>query len=168
MTSGTPTVTSNSPASDNPAAISAQQWKWSALAGMASYLDAGSIVALGAGLALFQKEFQLTDGAVGLLAAIGPNAIGCAVGALLGGWLGLALASFGLLGIRIVFLHLFAVAIVTWALRQGLAESARWQHAARTTSAVRRQVSALFSGANLRALVWTAVIYTFWNLAAGT
>lgn len=34
--------------------ITRQQWKWSALAGMASYLDAGSIVALGAGLALFQ------------------------------------------------------------------------------------------------------------------
>jgi len=29
-------------------------------------------------------------------------------------------------------------------------------------------VKALFSGANLRALVWTATIYLFWNLAAGT
>ena len=45
---------------------------------MASYLDAGSIVALGAGMALFQKEFGLSDAAVGTLAAIGPNAIGCA------------------------------------------------------------------------------------------
>lgn len=33
--------------------VTRQQWKWSVLAGMASYLDAGSIVALGAGLALF-------------------------------------------------------------------------------------------------------------------
>ncbi len=233
--------------------ITRQQWKWSALAGMASYLDAGSIVAIGAGLALFQAEFKLSDGAVGALQAFGPNALGCALGAFLGGWLGdklgrkriyqydlivyalgilcialamnremlflgtlvvgvavgadvptslalvgefapakargkllgftqvawclgpsivlwlaLGLASLGLLGIRIVFLHLFVVAIVTWALRQGLAESARWKAAAHTASDVRNQVGALFSGANLRAIVWTATIYTFWNLAAGT
>lgn len=234
-------------------AVTRQQWKWSALAGMASYLDAGSIVALGAGLALFQKRFNLGDGALGLLAAIGPNAIGCALGAFLGGrlgdklgrkriyqydlmvyafgvllialavnagmlfagtliiglavgadvptslalvgefapakargrllgftqvawclgpsvvlWLALALSGFGLLGIRIVFLHLFVIAIVTWALRRGLAESARWQEAKNSANVVRRRIGSLFSGANLRALVWTATIYMFWNLAAGT
>ena len=68
--------------------VTRQQWKWSALAGMASYLDAGSIVALSAGLALFKAQFGLGDGAVGVLAAIGPNALGCALGALIGGWLG--------------------------------------------------------------------------------
>ncbi|MBI5766627.1 MAG: MFS transporter [Verrucomicrobia bacterium] len=220
---------------------------------MASYLDAGSIVAIGAGMALLQKEFSLSDDAVGTLAAIGPNAIGCALGAIVGGWLGdklgrkriyqwdllvyaagilcialcqnremlflgtvvvglavgadvptslalvgefapagargkllgftqvawclgpsivlwlaLALAPFGLLGIRIVFLHLFVIALVTWAMRRGLAESARWTEAAKSAGGVGRQIGALFSGANFRALVWTATIYTFWNLAAGT
>lgn len=238
------------PSAGDTGAITRQQWKWSALAGMASYLDAGSIVALGAGMTLFQEKFGLSKDAVGTLAAIGPNAIGCALGAFLGGWLGdklgrkriyqydlivyafgillialaanremlflgtaivglavgadvptslalvgefapakargkllgftqvawclgpsivlwlaLALAKLGLLGIRIVFLHLFVVAIVTWALRQGLAESARWTEASKT---VKNKVGALFSGANFRALVWTATIYTFWNLAAGT
>jgi MFS transporter, SP family, inositol transporter len=230
--------------------VTRQQWKWSALAGMASYLDAGSIVALGAGMTLLQKEFGLTDGMVGFLAAIGPNAIGCALGAFLGGWLGdklgrkriyqydllvyaagilciafamnkemlflgtlvvglavgadvptslalvgefapakargkllgftqvawclgpaivlwlaLALAKMELLGIRIVFLHLFVVAIVTWALRRGLAESARWVAA---SASAKQSIAALFSAANLRALVWTITIYLFWNLAAGT
>lgn len=233
--------------------ITAQQWKWSALAGMASYLDAGSIVALGAGLAILQKEFGLTDGMVGILAAIGPNALGCALGALIGGWLGdklgrkkiyqydlmvyafgillcalcvnremlfigtfivgvavgadvptslalvgelapdkargkllgftqvawclgpvivlwmaLALAPLGMLGIRFVFLHLFVVAVVTWALRRGLSESARWTQAAKSGQAVGKNLALLFKGSNLKAIVWTATIYLFWNLAAGT
>jgi MFS transporter, SP family, inositol transporter len=237
----------------DPGAVTGQQWRWSALAGMASYLDAGSIVALGAGLALFQKKFGLNDDAVGALAAIGPNAIGCAVGALFGGWLGdklgrkriyqydllvyaagilcialavnremlfagtfvvglavgadvptslalvgefapakargkllgftqvawclgpsivlwlaLVLAPLGLRGIRLVFLHLFVVAMITWALRRGLAESVRWTTAARAVAGTGRKIGALFSGANLRALGWTATIYLFWNLAAGT
>jgi inositol transporter-like SP family MFS transporter len=238
---------------ENTGSVTRQQWKWAALAGMASYLDAGSIVALGAGLALFKAKFGLNDGAVGVLAAIGPNALGCALGALAGGWLGdklgrkriyqydllvyaagilcsglavnremlflgtfvvglavgadvptslalvgefapskargkllgftqvawclgpvivlwmaMALAPLGLLGIRIVFLQLFVVSLVTWALRRGLAESARWTAAAKSATATRRRVRELFSGANLKALVWTATIYLFWNLAAGT
>ena len=246
-------MSSSATAAAGSGVITRQQWKWSALAGMASYLDAGSIVALGAGMALFQKEFGLSDTAVGTLAAIGPNAIGCALGAIIGGWLGdklgrkriyqydlivyavgilcitfamnremlfagtfivgiavgadiptslalvgefapdkargkllgftqvawclgpaivlwlaLALTGLGLLGIRIVFFHLFLVAAVTWGLRQGLAESARWKEASQSVVAVRNKIGALFSGANLRALVWTATIYTFWNLAAGT
>jgi inositol transporter-like SP family MFS transporter len=231
-------------------AVTGQQWKWSALAGMASYLDAGSIVALGAGLALFETTLDLDKGAVGALTAIGPNAIGCALGAFVGGrlgdklgrkriyqydllvyaagilfivcavnaamlfigtfvvglavgadvptslalvgefapakargkllgftqvawclgpaivlWLAVLLAPLGMLGIRIVFLHLFVAAMVTWALRRGLAESARWVAASSTAA---QNVSKLFSGANFRALIWTATIYLFWNLAAGT
>ncbi|MFB6343748.1 MFS transporter [Saccharicrinis sp. FJH62] len=230
--------------------ISREQWKASALAGMASYLDAGSIVALGAGLSLFQSYMNLSNNAIGLLAAIGPNAVGCAVGAFIGGrlgdklgrkriyqidllvyafgilliafalnpvmlfagtfiigvavgadvptslayvgeaapdkargkllgftqvawsfgpvvvlWMAMFLAHLDILGIRIVFLHLFVVAIVTWYLRRSLAESSRWKVAA-TTAKV--NLRTLFSGSNLKGLVYTAVIYLFWNLAAGT
>jgi MFS transporter, SP family, inositol transporter len=251
--STSPTSTAADSAATDTTKITRQQWKWSALAGMASYLDAGSIVALGAGLAILQKEFGLTDGAVGILAAIGPNAAGCAIGALIGGWLGdklgrkkiyqydlmvyafgillcalaqnsmmlfvgtfivgvavgadvptslalvgefapdkargkllgftqvawclgpvivlwmaLALAPWGLLGIRIIFLHLFVVAVITWAMRRGLSESARWTEAAKTGKAIGKNLSALFKGSNLKAIVWTATIYLFWNLAAGT
>ena len=238
------------------AAITRQQWKWSALAGMASYLDAGSIVALGVGLALFQTEFSLSNSAVGTLAAIGPNALGCALGAFLGGWLGdklgrkfiyqydlmvyavgilfitfavnaemlfigtfivgvavgadvptslalvgefapdkargkllgftqiawclgpvivllmgAALANFGLLGVRIIFFHLFLVAFVTWAMRRGLTESPRWKEAKKAydiAPSKKNNLALLFSGSNLKALIWTTTIYLFWNLAAGT
>lgn len=246
------------PSAADPVTITRQQWKWSALAGMASYLDAGSIVALGVGMVNFERAFALSKGEVGTLAAIGPNAIGCAVGAIVGGWLGdklgrkriyqfdllvyalgILLAAFAvnremlflgtvivglavgadvptslalvgefapakargkllgftqvswclgpvmvfvlaaifsavlppekqLLGTRIVLFHLFIVAIVTWALRRGLTESARWKEAAASGAAVRHNMGALFKGRNLRALVWTATIYLFWNLAAGT
>ncbi|MFI5607961.1 MFS transporter [Amycolatopsis sp. NPDC051903] len=234
-------------------AVSRQQWKWSVLAGMASYLDAGSIVALGAGLALFQTYLGLGSGAVGALAAIGPNALGCALGAFIGGRLGdrlgrkriykydllvyaagiacimlavnapmlfigtvvvgvavgadvptslalvgefspakargkllgftqvawnagpvvvlvlaLALSPLGLLGIRIVFAHLLVVAVLTWALRRGLAESARWRTASTSAASTVHKLRALFTGGNLKALGWTATIYVFWNVAAGT
>ncbi|MCX4553341.1 MFS transporter [Streptomyces sp. NBC_01387] len=230
-----------------------EHWKCSALAGMAAYMDAGSIVALGAGLVLFQSYLHLSDSAVGLLAALGPNAIGCAIGAFIGGRLGdklgrkrifkydllvyaagilcialavnspmlfggtfvvglavgadvptslalvgefapatargkllgftqvawclgpvivlllaLVLTPLGLLGIRIVFLQLFVVSLVTWALRRGLSESVRWQSAAASPALVKRSLGALFRGANRRALIWTGTIYLFWGLAAAT
>ncbi len=68
--------------------VTGQQWRWTILAGMASYLDVGSIVALGVGLALWQEYLGLSNSALGLLAAIGPNAIGAAIGAFIGGRLG--------------------------------------------------------------------------------
>lgn len=72
----------------SPPAVTRQQWKWTALAGMASYLDAGSISAVSTGLTLFREEFGLSQSMVGLLAALGPNAIGCGIGAFVGGRLG--------------------------------------------------------------------------------
>jgi inositol transporter-like SP family MFS transporter len=82
--------------------------------------------------------------------------------------LALALAPLGMLGIRIVFVHLFVLAIVTWALRKGISESARWTAAAGNGVAVRAKLRNLFRGKNLHALIWTAAIYLSWNLAAGT
>jgi inositol transporter-like SP family MFS transporter len=232
---------------------------------MASYIDAGSIVAVAAGLALWAEYLNLDNTTLGLLAAFGPNAIGAAIGAVIGGRLGdllgrkriyqydlllyafgtlwmvfafntpmlfigtflvglavgadvptslalvgelapskarsklmgltqvawslgpiitlvlaLVLAPYGLLGIRIVFVHLFVVAMVTWWLRQGLTESATWTAAAGGSSSSNEQpgeerdllaagrLRNLFSGYTLKAIVFTAVVYTFWNLAAGT
>src|ERR687889_183527 len=240
--------------------VTGQQWYWTTLAAMASYLDAGSIVAVAAGLALWADYLSLSNTTLGLLAALGPNAIGAAVGAGIGGRLGdllgrkriyqydlllyafgtlwmvfafntpmliigtflvglavgadvptslalvgelapsrarsklmgltqvawslgpiitlvlaLVLSPYGLLGIRIVFAHLFVVALVTWFLRQGLAESSTWTaaHDAASSGEGGELLGAgrlrdLFSGYTLRAIIFTAVVYTFWNLAAGT
>lgn len=243
---------------DDESHVTAQQWYWTALSAMASYLDAGSIVAVAAGLALWAEYLNLSNTAIGILAAIGPNAIGAAIGAIAGGRLGdtlgrkriyqydllvyafgtlwmvfavnppmlffgtflvgvavgadvptslalvgelapgkargklmgltqvawslgpiitlvlaLVLSPYGLVGIRLVFAHLFIVAMVTWYLRQGLTESARWT-AARASAGSGgellgvRRLRNLFSGYTLKAMIFTAVVYMFWNLAAGT
>src|SRR5919206_1945525 len=65
--------------------VTGQHWRWTVLAAMASYLDAGSIVAVAAGLSLFADYLNMSSSTVGLLAAFGPNAIGAAIGAVIGG-----------------------------------------------------------------------------------
>ncbi|MBA8795428.1 inositol transporter-like SP family MFS transporter [Friedmanniella endophytica] len=250
--------------------VTGQQWRWSVLAGMASFLDAGSIVALGASLEFWKQYLGLSNNLVGLLTAIGPNAIGCAIGAVIGGRLGdllgrkriyqwdlivyavgvlliavsvntpmlligtvivgiavgadvptslalvgefapdgargkllgfsqiawnagpvivllaaLAMSNLGLLGGRILFVILLVVALVTYLLRRGMVESQRWtaaSGAARQAGVEPGQalenapipkvtisnLRGLLSGPMIKALLWTLVIYLFWNLAAGT
>ena len=238
--------------------VTSQQWYWTALSAMASYIDAGSIVAIAAGLSLWAQFLDLSPTTIGLLAAFGPNAIGAAVGAIIGGRLGdllgrkriyqydlllyafgtlwmvfavntpmlfigtflvgvavgadvptslalvgelapgkarsklmgltqvawslgpivtlvlaFVLAPYGLFGIRLIFLHLFVVAMVTWYLRQGLTESATWDAARDRASSGEGLMAAgrlrdLLSGYTLKAMIFTAVVYMFWNLAAGT
>ena len=244
--------------------VTAQQWRWTVLAGMASYIDAGSIVALAAGLALWEQDLGLSSTTLGLLAAlgaliggrlgdllgrkriyqydllvyafgtllivfsvnlpmllIGTFIVGVAVGAdvptslaligefspsrargrLMGlsqvAWslgpivvfvLAFVLTPLDLLGNRIVFAHLFVVAIVTWALRRGMVESSIWTAASgagevEPTSDPEAQpeeagvpadplaasrLRNLLLGPTMAAMVFTATVYLFWNLAAGT
>jgi inositol transporter-like SP family MFS transporter len=243
--------------------VTRQQWKWTVLAAMASYIDAGSIVAGAIGLALWAQYLHMGSFVVGLLGALSSNAISTAAGALIGGrlgdrfgrkriysfdllvyafgvlwiifavqiwmlfvgyiliglavgadvptswalvgefspnrarskllgftqvfWsigpivslvLGLVLAPEGVLGVRIIFVQLFIVALVTWALRRGMVESARWRAAIESSAAApvaergnplsARRIRDLFTGPSLRGLLFTAVVYTCWNTAAGT
>lgn len=60
-------------------------WKNTILAGLANYIDAGSIVAGAAGLTLWTSMFHLSSSFVGLIGAISSNAISAGVGALVGG-----------------------------------------------------------------------------------
>src|SRR3546814_7491738 len=55
------------------------------LAGLANYIDAGSIVAGAAALALWVEAYRLDTDLVGLIGAFGPNAIAAGIGALIGG-----------------------------------------------------------------------------------
>lgn len=242
--------------------VTGQVWRWTVLASMASYIDAGSIVAGASGLALWQSALHMNSAIVGLLAAFSSNAISTAVGALIGGRLGdlwgrkriyqfdllvyafgilwivfaqstwmlfvgyvlvglavgadvptswslvgefspnrarakllgltqvfwglgpfvvlvlaFALSPLGVLGTRIVFAHLFVVALVTWALRQGMVESERWRQAEAAERAAGASKANPFSFGNLRLLgsgpvlkgiAFTAIFYTLWNTAAGT
>lgn len=60
-------------------------WRDTILAGLANYIDAGSIVAASVALKPWQDGFGLSEGFLGALGAFGPNAIGAGVGALIGG-----------------------------------------------------------------------------------
>jgi MFS transporter, SP family, inositol transporter len=231
-----------------------ETWKNTVLAGLANYIDAGSIVAGAAGLALWTDLFGLSSNFVGIIGAFSSNAISAGVGALIGGWLcdqfgrkriyqwdllvyafgllwiifaqeawmlvfgyvlaglavgadvpaswtlitetapdrkrgrhagfaqllwmlgpvivltmAFALSGLGVLGVRIVFAHLFVVAIVLWAMRRGMRESKVWSEAKETAS------KATFAGFRelmqrpfLGSMLFLVGMYGLWNLMAGT
>jgi inositol transporter-like SP family MFS transporter len=60
-------------------------WKNTVLAGLANYIDAGSIVAGSVALALWMEAYHLSPTFVGLIGALGPNAISAGIGAFVGG-----------------------------------------------------------------------------------
>lgn len=62
-----------------------EDWKNTILAGLANYIDAGSIVAGSAALALWQEAYNLDNSLIGMIGAFGPNAISAGVGAMIGG-----------------------------------------------------------------------------------
>lgn len=63
----------------------AEDWKNTILAGLANYIDAGSIVSGSAALALWATAYHLSTTFIGLLGAFSANAISAGVGALVGG-----------------------------------------------------------------------------------
>ncbi|MFJ9889425.1 MFS transporter [Streptomyces sp. NPDC091287] len=75
----------------------------------------------------------------------------------------------GLLGSRLIFLHLFVVAFVVWYIRQGLSESAKWTSSRDSADAGRtRGLRELFSNRlNVKALLFLFGIYGFWGVVAG-
>ncbi|MDE2301850.1 MAG: MFS transporter [Sphingomonadales bacterium] len=64
---------------------SREHWRNTVLAGLANYIDAGSIVSGSVALALWKERYHLSDGFIGLIGAFSANAISAGVGALIGG-----------------------------------------------------------------------------------
>jgi len=235
-------------------------WKATVAIAMANYIEAGSIIAAASSLTLWQAYLGLDSFAVGLLGAVSANALGAAIGALIGGpitdkygramvfkydllvymigillmalsvnfpmlligtiitgvavgagvpvswtfiaeespenkraahvgtaqlawsigpmitfFLAVVVAPLGLLGSRLIFLHLFIIAFVTWYIRQGMSESKIWEKEKEEEQKnlmlgkeKRNSVKELFTLAvNRKALFLLVGIYLFWNLVSG-
>ena len=59
-------------------------WKKTLIAGLISYIDAGSIVAGASGLSMWAEYLGMSSVQMGLLAALSSNTGGAALGALIG------------------------------------------------------------------------------------
>lgn len=64
---------------------SREHWRNTILAGLANYIDAGSIVSGSVALALWKEQYGLSNSFVGLIGAFSANAISAGLGALIGG-----------------------------------------------------------------------------------
>ncbi|HEY8804620.1 MAG TPA: MFS transporter [Clostridium sp.] len=89
--------------------------------------------------------------------------------------LSVALGNLGLLGSRIVFAHLFVVALITWLIRRTLPESESWiaqkQKEKQLIAKGQLQkvtVKDILKPVNFKSVIFLLGVYLFWNLAAGT
>lgn len=102
---------------------------------------------------------------------VGTAQLAWSMGPVIGFALATLLGPLGLLGSRIIFVHLFIVAFVVWWIRQGLHESTIWKDSntqAIATRAPRRGLKELFSQrANVKSLAFLFGIYGFWGVCAG-
>lgn len=108
-------------------------------------------------------------------AHVGTAQLAWSIGPMVTFFLAVVLAPLGLLGSRLIFIHLLIVAAVTWYLRQGLDESKMWEEQkAKDTKdmALGKEkgnvLKELFTlKVNRQALFLLIGIYLFWNLTAG-
>ncbi|MCV7283100.1 MFS transporter [Mycolicibacterium flavescens] len=131
-------------------------------------------IAVGAGVPASWTYIAEQAPSEGRAKHVGTAQLAWSIGPLIGFALAAALAPLGLLGSRLIFLHLFVVAAVVWWVRQGLQESQIWTDEAKSepaavTSAVGlRGLRGLFSRkVNITALLFLGGIYLFWNTVAG-
>jgi inositol transporter-like SP family MFS transporter len=90
------------------------------------------------------------------------------VGAIAPLLLGIVLLDLDMLATRIIFAHLLVVALITWALRQGMTESSLWEKAQKDEPGSGRAIKTLLSRRHAGALAFLIVMYGVWNLVAGT
>jgi inositol transporter-like SP family MFS transporter len=134
-------------------------------------------VAVGAGVPASWTYIAEQAPSDGRAKHVGTAQLAWSIGPLIGFALAAALAPLGLLGSRLIFLHLFVVAAVVWWVRQGLAESKIWtEEGAHDATATGTEASPLGARGlrglftrkvNVTALLFLGGIYLFWNTVAG-
>jgi inositol transporter-like SP family MFS transporter len=145
---------------------------------LAAFIITG--IAVGAGVPASWTYIAEQAPSDGRAKHVGTAQLAWSIGPLIGFALAAVLAPMGLLGSRLIFLHLFVVAAVVWWVRQGLAESKIWtdeveeaKHEPTATGAVASPLGArglrgLFARkVNITALLFLGGIYLFWNTVAG-
>jgi len=107
-------------------------------------------------------------------AHVGTAQLAWSIGPAVGFLLAVIVAPLGLLGSRLIFLHLFVIAAVTWWVRRGLPESRRWkaQRDAALEAGTRPSFFAGIIGLLREPKNWTALlfligVYGLWNTVAG-
>ncbi|MFU8948152.1 MFS transporter [Mycetocola zhadangensis] len=101
---------------------------------------------------------------------VGTAQLAWSVGPTIGFLLAVVLSPMGLMGSRIIFLHLFVVALVTWWIRQGLSESGIWKDTKAMPVVMGRAggIRGLLSKRkNLIAILFLFGVYGLWNTVAG-
>jgi inositol transporter-like SP family MFS transporter len=145
---------------------------------LAAFIITG--IAVGAGVPASWTYIAEQAPSDGRAKHVGTAQLAWSIGPLIGFALAAVLAPMGLLGSRLIFLHLFVVAAVVWWVRQGLAESKIWtdeveeaKHEPTATGTVASPLGArglrgLFARkVNITALLFLGGIYLFWNTVAG-
>lgn len=81
----------------------------------------------------------------------------------------------GVLGMRIIYLILFIVALVAWNLQRQLQESKDWEEKNKKTEANkskesfgRMMLNAIKNPINVKSIIFLVAVYLTWNLVAGT
>ncbi|MCK6065831.1 MULTISPECIES: MFS transporter [Microbacterium] len=107
-------------------------------------------------------------------AHVGTAQLAWSIGPAIGFLLAVIVGPLGLWGSRIIFLHLFVIAAITWWVRRGLPESRRWKEQREYERAGGEKIS-FFSGIagllrdrrNYGALLFLLGVYGLWNTVAG-
>jgi len=82
--------------------------------------------------------------------------------------LAFALSGLGVPGVRIVFGHLFMLAIVLSAMRRGMRESRMWSEVRERSTVTLASFKELVGTAHVDPLLFLTGMYGLWNLMAGT
>jgi inositol transporter-like SP family MFS transporter len=124
-------------------------------------------LAVGAGVPASWTYIAEEAPADGRAKHVGTAQLAWSIGPMVGFALAIAVVPLGLLGSRLIFAHLFVVALITWWMRQGLSESHAWSEDQEHPSGIGGVRALVSQRTNVLALLFCFGVYGFWNLVAG-